>query len=258
MRRVVSRAGVLGAVASATLLSLGLGPYPPACASDHETSPRRVHSAAYTGGSTQASGRFTDHEVGNDEVNRLLAQGAPLTESEGSGETILVEYPLSTPESVENDVAKQHKLELVRRLAGASLNKRIVVYRIPDARAATEVVAALKADQRVSSAQPNLRYGLPRQQPPEAEISELKPSPDNSAKQEKRHASEPRPRSIAEPKSKAQPEHRRKPAQATRAAGGIPAMARSGQRGSLVAGNQAALRWPTADEPFVNLGVTNK
>jgi hypothetical protein len=37
-----------------------------------------------------------------------------------------------------------------------------------------------------------------------------------------------------------------------------PAMGQVMGQGSLVATKQAALRWPTADEPFVNVGGTNK
>ena len=192
------------------------------------------------------------------ELEWWLAQNTPLKTGEGSAETILAQFPLSAPESVEEDVAKQHGLELVRRFTIEFLNKRIVVFRVPDARAVTDVVVALKADQRVDSAQANFRYGLPEQQPPEREINELKQSPAPNAKQEKRHTS-PSGRKIAlHAKSRVEAEERLKTAQVTRTAKPIPTITRSRQAGSLVTGNHADLRWPTADEPFVNVGMANK
>ena len=47
---------------------------------------------------------------------KLLAQNAVPTTAEVSGETVIVAFPLSAAESVEEDVAKEHKLEFVRRL----------------------------------------------------------------------------------------------------------------------------------------------
>jgi hypothetical protein len=112
-----------------------------------------------------------------------------------------------------------------------SLGKRMVRFRIPDARSDTDVIAVLRADQRVSSAQPNYRYYLPDRSP--IEISGLKEQPQAKAIKEKRLAS------------------------AQRRGDGktVPALQRSG---SLVAGNHMSLRWPTADEPFVNVGMRNR
>jgi hypothetical protein len=113
----------------------------------------------------------TRHGEGrSNELDWLLAQNAPQQATEESGETILAGFPLATPESIEEDVAKQYGLQLVRRLTPESLNRRIVVYRIPDSRAVADVVAALKVDQRVSSAQANVRYSLAAQQPPDRKI----------------------------------------------------------------------------------------
>ena len=69
---------------------------------------------------------------GKFELEWLLAQGAGQTSVEARAETIIAVFPSSAPESVEEDVAKAHKLELVRRLAIGPSDKRIVVYRIGD------------------------------------------------------------------------------------------------------------------------------
>jgi hypothetical protein len=223
-------------------------------AADPATSPL-VRTAAFTADQTRPSERQVRGEQ-RDQVDRLLAQSMPPNTAEGSGETILVGFLLSTPESDEEDVTKQYGLELVKRSTDESPNRRIVVFRVPDARAVADVLAALNADPRVISAQINVRYGLPEQPPSGPEISELKEDPP--VKGEKRQASRPG-RKIAPPaKAEARAAERLNTAQATRAAGPIPPMKMSSQQGSLAARNHAALRWPTADEPFVNVGMTNK
>ena len=102
----------------------------------------------------------------------------------GNAETILAQFPLSALESVEENVAKQHGLELVRRFTIGSLNKRIVVFRVPDARAVADVVDVLKSDPHVDSAQANFRYGLPEQRSPKREFSQLKQPQAPNVKQE--------------------------------------------------------------------------
>jgi hypothetical protein len=96
------------------------------------------------------------------EVEQLLAWSASSPAAQDAGGTVLAGFPMSTPESVEEDVAKAHGLEIVRRFTIASIDRRIVVFRHNVRhRAAEDVVAALKADSRAASAQVNLRYRLP-------------------------------------------------------------------------------------------------
>jgi len=246
----------LAATGSAALLSLCLVGGHSVQASDLDTSPQRVRSAALTDDATRASKRGGDGEQG-DEADWLMAQSVQPNPAEGNGKTILAGFPLATPEDVEEEVAKQHGLELVRRFTLESLGRRIAVFRVPDARDVADVVIALKADQRVISAQANARYEPQKPPAADAEISGLKPSPEPNAKQAKGHASAPGRKSAVAAPARAKPEEARKTAPAARTAGPAPPL-RSRQPGSLVAGNQASLRFPTADEPFVNPGVTNK
>jgi hypothetical protein len=184
----------------------------------------------------------------NAEIERLLAQSAPATGSETGGDTVLVVFASSAPEAAEQDIAKEHKLELVRRLDAGSHDKRIVQYRILDGRNAAEVVAALKADLRVSMAQLNVRYTVPPQAAPPTAVSGLEAPAGSKAKQAKRKVSRadrklvaraPPPMDSEEPSAKA----------------ATP----SSQAGrALVANGPAGLRWPTADEPFVNIGMRNR
>jgi hypothetical protein len=249
--RTLSEARALVAADSATLLSFCLLGGPSTRASDLEPlSQPRI--AAFTDDPLPSS----KHQERAELSDGLLAQSPPLSTVEQRKETILAGFPLATPESVEEAVAKQYGLEIVRRLTIESLNQRLVVLRLPDSRAVADVVAALKADPRISSAQINARYALPEPQPSgPPRISDDKQ--DAHAKGEKRQASSPSRKTAPPARAAAKPEDRPKAAQVTRAAGPIATMNTRQQR-SLVTGNHAALHFPTADEPFVNVGMRNK
>lgn len=193
-----------------------------------------------------------------EKLGRRLAQGPSPDEAVGSGETILAGFPASAPESVEEDVAKAHALEIVRRFTIESLDTRIVVYRAKDARTAADVVAALKQDLRVASAQVNMRYGLQQRAPPQdAADRGKKASARDAARQAKvRPAAPDRKNRISETPPGTGHSDAAPGAMAARSA--PPPLRPSQRQGSLVTSKQAALRWPTADEPFVNVGVTNK
>jgi hypothetical protein len=164
----------------------------------------------------------------------LLAQSTPLTvPSQSCGEEVLAMFDAAAPKTVEEEVAKAYGLELSSRLTLESFGKRMVRFCIPDARSVTDVIAVLRADDRVSSAQRNFRYYLPDQSP--VAISSLKEHPPTKAIHEKRLAS-------------AQHQGGAKTTIKT------PAFRRAGP---LLAGNHT-LRFPSADEPFVNVGGRNR
>lgn len=79
-------------------------------------------------------------------------------EEDTSRESVLVSFTLSAPEGVEDEVAKEHNLELVSKLPLPTLGMRVVRYAVPDARPIATVLERLRADQRVSSAQVNVQY----------------------------------------------------------------------------------------------------
>ena len=58
-------------------------------------------------------------------------------------------FPSSMPQGVEEEVAKVHELEFVRRLDTGSTDGRAALYRITDGRAAAEGVGAHNGDVRV-------------------------------------------------------------------------------------------------------------
>jgi hypothetical protein len=112
------------------------------------------------------------------------------------------------------------------------------------AASAAEVVTALKGDVRVSRVQENFRYTLPPREPAPAAVSDAK-------------------RHVSRPDEKASlPARTLRAGEGLRAARDVvaarPTARRSGQQGSLVTTNNAALRWPTADEPFANIGARNR
>jgi hypothetical protein len=172
----------------------------------------------------------------------LLVQSPPFAGV--AEELILVEVPEFLPESVDDRIAREYGLQLVTRLTFGGPGRRIVVYRAFDGRSPTEVVATLRRDRRVSSAQMNIVYGLPPAAPAQGAISDAK-SPI-LGKQAKRQGSPydqkggptsgPRP-TVGEP---------------------VRALPSSGATQVLVTRKHGLLRWPTADEPFLDLGMTDK
>jgi hypothetical protein len=162
----------------------------------------------------------------------LLAQNAPAAAPDQSRDAILAFFDESTPETVEEEVAKTHGLEVVSRKTLTVLGMRMVRFRVPDARSVTDVIAILRADKRVASAQPNFRY-RPLLQP--REVSQAKEHP------------------------KARASHKRGLAATQRPGRGRVAINLSAlPAGAPVARNRVSLRWPTADEPFVNVGMSNR
>ena len=212
-------------------------------------------AAAALDGDTGRGSKHGQAEPSDGELQWVLAQ---LTPADGTsqGEMVLAIFAASTPAHVEEEVAKAHKLEFVKRLSAGTAEKRIVLFRITDGRSAADVVAALERDARVSKAQPNVRYALVPQSPPSPTPSpppKLSPragTPSEPARHAKRQTAKvERRRETPAPAAKDGPEIALK---------SPPASRRSEQRSGLVASSQTALRFPTADEPFVNIGTRNR
>ena len=246
------RAGSAFITSAAALTCLWLGGDRASEAAEADAAAVHVAAVTIDNGSTHRPRDVrADRESG--ELGWLVAQLPPATAADANGETVLAVFAASTPETAEEEIAKAHKLELVKRLDVGTLKKRVVLYRITDGRSPADVVAALKNDARVSAAQPNARYAVAPQLPPPSPppaTSASPPAPPRPAKQA-RHQ-------VPRPERKVQP-----PAAIARtpeaAAPGPSALSsRRPERGGLVAKSQTALRFPTADEPFVNIGVRNR
>jgi hypothetical protein len=82
--------------------------------------------------------------------------------------SVLVAFAFSAPSGVEDEIAKEHQLELVDKLALPTLGLRVVRYTIPDSRTLESVLVELRADRRVSSAQVNVEYEQIEPTPPTA------------------------------------------------------------------------------------------
>jgi hypothetical protein len=206
--------------------------------------------AAFGSGDAASKSPRSRHADEGIELDWLLAQHMSPTASEENGATVIAIFRSLTPQGVEEEVAKAHKLEFVRRLDTSLTDGRVALYRITDGRAAAEVVAALNGDVRVSAAHENVRYSLPPQVPAPAAVSGAKPSPTQ------RHASRP---DVKPNLSDRAPQTARRLGEARdRAVANSTAILGSGQRSGLVMSKQMALRFPTADEPFVNIGGRSK
>ena len=168
-------------------------------------------------------------------------------------------FALSVPQSIDEDIAKQHGLELVDRTELPSLGLRVVRYRAQANAPIAPIIANLRKDQRISSAQTNAEYRLPSQSGPATEVSRLKDrlglarqaKRDDPPRATVRQRSDGKTAAVTRvaPKSAEQPSinERRKARQAV------------GQgRATLASAGQTALRFPSADEPFVNVGVAKR
>ncbi|MFM9848645.1 MAG: hypothetical protein ACKVP3_15955 [Hyphomicrobiaceae bacterium] len=102
--------------------------------------------------------------------NTAPGQGETASQGVADPATILAAFASSTPESVEEELAKQHGLEILKRVTLSSLDLRVVTYRAREGSAAVAaIVPRLRADPRVSSAQANVTYRAI--EPVETEVS---------------------------------------------------------------------------------------
>lgn len=178
-----------------------------------------------------------------------------------SASAILVTFPITAPDSTEQDVAAQYHLEAIERRTSQVLARRIVVYRVPDGRAQADVLKLISADVRVSSAQPNLEYMAPIEQPsdpvvasrPRQETQSEKNAPRATATAaagksgpDRRRTSARRVALAPEPKPKPTPRALLREDSTTPS---------PSSRISLLGGR---LAWPTADEPFVGTPRSNR
>jgi hypothetical protein len=147
-------------------------------------------TAAVDNNPTHSSDRHDERKAGSDAGIWLLVQNALPATAEGSvGDTVLAAFPLSAPDSVEEEVAKEYKLELVDRQTLPSLGLRIARYRVPDLRSLATVVDRLRADERVNSAQATVQYRRLDPSVPETEVSGLKKLPGVREADDKRSPS---------------------------------------------------------------------
>lgn len=107
--------------------------------------------------SSQRPTRQSTHDIWQLVQNTAGGQ-SEAAQSAADAATILAAFAASAPESVEEDLAKQHGLEIIKRVTLSSLDLRIVTYRAREGDAAAAVVQRLRVDPRVSSAQVNVAY----------------------------------------------------------------------------------------------------
>ena len=163
---------------SAATVALALGGLAgaPVSADDAQRNPGSGSVAGYTASPpmSRLGAKLPNPAAGMD-LNLLLAQyRSANTEPPGSlaedrqDETILVALPLSTPGTVEEEIARDHGLHLLERTELSALGLRIIRYRVDGSRPADSVIATLLRDARVERAQRSVAYRLPVQPPPVA------------------------------------------------------------------------------------------
>jgi hypothetical protein len=105
------------------------------------------------------------------DLNVLWAQYRPANtvpakpDANGEDDTILVAFPLGSPESANQDIAKEYGLALVDSRELTALGLRLVRYRVGNGRPAEGVVANLLRDPRVERAQISVAYQTPTPTP---------------------------------------------------------------------------------------------
>ena len=112
----------------------------------------------------------------------LFAQNSYTVAPGGLSREILVALVSTTPEGVDDDIAKQHGLELLDRTELTSQGLRIVRYRAPDNRPIAPIIAELATDPRIRRAQINAQYGLPVPGSASTEVGGLKSARPKAAR----------------------------------------------------------------------------
>lgn len=154
----------------------------------HATDPRsegRLHVASVGDGGTSIMHRPAPRDTESTRDLRQLVQNTPAdqggpAQDGAENTTILAAFHTSTPESTEEELAKQHGLEIVRRMTLPSLDLRVVTYRARHGSASAEIVQRLRADPRVSSAQVNVAYRAV--EPDDTKVSQSAPPLGTSQK----------------------------------------------------------------------------
>lgn len=246
----------------AALVTLGFVNGPSAQPWDLETL-LLTQVAAVSAGPTVSPDRSGPRSAETSGSKRLLAE-SPLpvsVEAGSSEETILAAFALSAPHSLEEEVASEHKLQLLDRMEVPLVGLRIVRYRVPDSRPITMVITSLRRDQRVSKAQASVQYRRPSQGPPAAEVSSLaeRPAPvangapdARTRESARRHPD--RKTALLQEAQKTRGEQLRM----TEAEGTVRVVKLRRVKEERPVASATALRWPSADEPFVNVGGANR
>lgn len=185
------------------------------------------------------------------DLRLLFAQNGPpsATDAPSTDDTILVRFGGTEPQSIDDDIAKQYSLELVDRTELFAFGWRVVRYRVPADRPVASIITELRNDRRIRGVQGIVQYGLPLPRASGTEISKLKEQPAAT-----RHAKQSDPIPYRADRKTGVAD---RPAAAA-ASGMRKADMPDKARRALASAGQAPLRFPTADEPFVNVGVTGK
>ncbi len=117
-----------------------------------------VGSAIMSGeakGAASRAGAGVSDDTATIDLRTLLAQYAPAAAAEAQArrDTVLLTIPLPAPAGVEDDIAKEHGVEIADRFDMPEFKLRMVKVRIPPGRSVEAALTALKQDHRIKFAQ---------------------------------------------------------------------------------------------------------
>jgi hypothetical protein len=226
----------MAAAAGAVLVASGLAGIGPSVRADEaRAGPPPLARLAAVGSEAVGSEAVGSRHEPRDTVDAidlrlLLAQGASVVAADpaSSASIVLASFDLTTPHQAEADIARELGLVLVDWKEHPGLGFRVVRFRIPDGRPIAPLIERLRADRRVRSAQTSVPYRPAIQAPDQEQGGRSKAAITTEAKQP-----------AGQPKAAVH-------------GAGAAANARAAKGDRLVETASApALRWLTADEPFV-------
>jgi hypothetical protein len=140
----------------------------------------------------------------NTEVGLAAQPKQSATEAQPAGDAIVANFEMSAPDGAEEDVAKDHGLELVGKSKLFSLGMRIARYRVIDPQTVASLLERLRKDHRVAGVQETVRYARPAPEAPDIEVG-LAAEPKQGAPQALRADSGPASRQPVATPRKAEP-----------------------------------------------------
>ena len=177
--------------------------------------------------------------------------------------SVLVTVSISAPKSLDDEIGRDHGITIIDRLSIAALDSRVIRYRIPDGRSLEDVMAALRTDKRVGSFQANLTHEALREPPVEDESQRVAKNIKDPPIQQIGRPREPKLPPAARAQAQIDAPVQSKPRQRTAdqlVFADTSQMAASREnsksRASRSSGTTGGSRWPSPDEPFVDIGPT--
>lgn len=103
----------------------------------------------------------------------VQSSATPVIEGSANEANIVAAFAESAPEGIEEEIARELDLKIVKRMVMSNLGLRVVGYRMRDTTAMSSVLERMRGDPRISSAQANVVYRQVPPPTPDAEVRTL-------------------------------------------------------------------------------------